>query len=119
MNKTLNVYEMIQKRSIKNFIYSIMKKNEIWTNVHLIFIDEEIKKNSLFNLISKFKNHTRMKFNKKLHQNAHSAFSTSAQSNQSNQQSIDRPNQVNQNQNQNSFFRNRDGFRGHDRKKND
>ena len=81
-NKTLNVYEIIKKRSIKNFIYSIMNKNKIWTNVHLVFIDEEIKKDSLFNLIAKFRNHDRMKSNKKLHQSAHSTFSASCRSDQ-------------------------------------
>ena len=59
-----------------------------------------------------------MKSNKKLHQSAHSAFSTSSQSNQSNQQTADRSDQINQNQNQNPFFRNRGGFRDRDREKN-
>ena len=76
-NKTLNVYEMIKKRPIKDFIYSIMKKDETWANAHLIIIDEEIKKDSLFNLITKFKNHTRMKLSKKLHQNSYSTFAVS------------------------------------------
>ena len=57
IDKTLNVYEMIKKRSIKNFIYNIMNKIKIWTNAHLIFIDEKIKNDNLFNLIAKFKNH--------------------------------------------------------------
>ena len=81
-NKTFNVYEMIKKRPIRNFIYNIMKINKVWTNVHLTFIDEKIKNDSLFNLITKFRNHTRMKSNRKLHQSAHSAFSASDQSNQ-------------------------------------
>ena len=110
---------MIKKRSIKNFIYNIMNKNEIWANAHLIFIDEEIKNDNLFNLIAKFKNHIRMKSNKKFHHNTHSAFFVSKQSNQSNQQSENHSNQINQNQNQNSFFRNRDDFRDRDRKRND
>ena len=81
-DKTLNVYEMIKKRSIRDFIYSIMKINKIWTNAHLALIDEEIKKDSLFNLITKFRNHTRMKSNKKLHQSNHSTFFVSTKSDQ-------------------------------------
>ena len=80
---------MIKKRSIKNFIYNIMKINKIWTNAYLTLIDEEIKKNNLFNLIAKFRNHIKIKSNKKLHQNNHSTFfvSVSGQANQN--QSID------------------------------
>ena len=119
IDKTLNVYKIIKKQSIKDFIYSIMNKNEIWANAHLAFIDAKIKNDSLFNLIAKFRNHIRMKSNKKFHHSTHSAFSASEQSNQSNQQSKNHSNQTNQNQNQNLFFRSRGGFRDRDRKKND
>ena len=96
--KALNVYEMTQERPIRDFIYSIMDQDEAWANAHLALIDEEIKEDSLFNLISKFRNHTRMKSSRKLHQSAHSAFSASAQPNQPSQQSNGQPNQANQNQ---------------------
>ena len=85
----------------------------------MIFIDEEIKNDNLFNLIAKFRNHIQMKSNKKFHHSTHSAFFVSEQSNQSNQQSKNHSNQINQNQNQNSFFRNRKSFHDRDRKKND
>ena len=119
IDKTLNVYEMIKKQSIKNFIYNIINKNEIWTNAYLTFIDEKIKNDNLFHLIAKFKNHIRMKSNRKLHHSTHSTFLVSEQSSQLNQQSKNHSNQINQNQNQNSFFRNRNDFRDRDRQKND
>ena len=49
---------MTQERPIRDFIYSIMDKGEAWANAHLVLVDEEIKKDSLFNFISKFRNHT-------------------------------------------------------------
>ena len=60
-----------------------------------------------------------MKSSKKLHHSTHSAFFVSEQSNQSNQQSENHSNQINQNQNQNLFFQNQNDFRDRDRKKND
>ena len=58
-----------------------------------------------------------MKSNKKFHHNTYSAFFVLEQLNQLNQQSKNHSNQINQNQNQNSFFRNRNDFRDRDRKK--
>ena len=96
-SKAIGVSEMINERSIRDFIYNLMNQNEIWTNAHLVIINHTIEKNSFFDFISEFRNHTRMKSNKKLHQSAHSTFSASSQPNQTNQQTTDRSDQINQN----------------------
>lgn len=73
--KALKVYEMTEERPIRDFIYSLMDKDEAWANAHIALIDKKVEDNSLFNLISEFRNHTRMKASRKLHHSTHSAFS--------------------------------------------
>ena len=43
-----------------------MDTDEAWTNAHLIVINMTVTENSLFNLISEFRNHTRLKTSRKL-----------------------------------------------------
>lgn len=116
--KALGVYEMIKERFMKNFIYSIMNKDEVWANVHLTLIDKEMKNDSLFNFISKFRNHIWLKASRKFHQSSHSAFSVSL--NQQPQQQISQQENERTNQNQNQYqpqnsFRGRGGYRGRGR----
>ena len=63
--KTLKVYEMTEKRPIRDFIYNLMDKDKAWTNAHLAVINLAITENSLFNLILEFRNHTRLKASRK------------------------------------------------------
>ena len=78
--KALKVYEMTEKRPIRNFIYNLMNKDEAWTNAHFAVINATVTENSLFNLISKFRNHTRLKTSRKLKHSTHSTFSATNQS---------------------------------------
>ena len=54
-SKALRVYEMTEER---DFIYSLMEKDEAWANAHLAVINQTIEDNTLFNLISEFRNYT-------------------------------------------------------------
>ena len=66
---------MKDEKSIRDFIYSLMKTDNKWANAHLAVINMTVTDNSLFNLISEFRNHTRMTASVDLKHSIHAAFS--------------------------------------------
>ena len=99
--RTLKVKEMEDERPIRDFIYSLMKTDNGWANAHLAVINMTVTESSLFNLISEFRNHTRLTASVDLKHNTHAAFA--ADQNQ------------NKNQNQHNSERGRGGYRGRGR----
>ena len=73
-NKKFHVVEMQNNKSIKNFIFSLMKKNEAWTNVHVRLINEEEKNSKLYEIIKEFRIYNRLKLNLKLQIYSHEIF---------------------------------------------
>ena len=74
-SKKFHVIEMQNNKSIKNFIFLLMKKNETWTNVHMQLINEEEKNSKLYKIIKKFRIYNRLKLNLKLQIHSHEVFS--------------------------------------------
>ena len=77
-SKKLHVAEMQNNRSIKNFIFSLIKKNEAWTNAHVRLINEKKKNNKLYEIIKEFRIYNRLKLNLKLQFYSHETFSTNS-----------------------------------------
>lgn len=86
MGKALKVTEIVDKRLVRDIIYSFMDKDEAWANAHFALIRARVKDNTLFNLISESKLHNWLKTNRKLHHNTHFVFLITATSQQENQQ---------------------------------
>ena len=75
----LDVAECQRERSIRDFLYSVMKVDRAWASANLAVINKAVTNDSLFDLISEFRSHARMMASEKLHNSIHSAFSTSEQ----------------------------------------
>lgn len=86
-------------RSIRDFIFALMNKDEGWASARLILINQATKKNYLFELIEDYRNYAMLKHAHKTHTHSHSTFSAGNQppqdSHQPQQQSGNQGNQNN------------------------
>lgn len=71
---------MTKTRSIKNFIFVLMSKDDEWANIHLALIGPLLEKNDFFSLIEEFCNCIRIKYSHRTHSHSYSTFVTDGQS---------------------------------------
>lgn len=79
VGKALRVSEMTDERPVRDFIFAAMKIDKAWGTSQLSILDAPIPDDTLFNLISKFRNYMRMIDAANLEDDTHSAFSASTQ----------------------------------------
>lgn len=79
--KKIGVAETSENRPIRDFIYSLMDRDEAWANAHLVATQAQVLDDSLFTLISEYRDHARLKASRKIHATgSHSAFPASQES---------------------------------------